>query len=72
VIIVYLFRKNIDFSVVDNDKLLFAILLKVYYLIWLIDAPNQFQSDLVLKIYGKMCQKENAFFDNFHVGFQNK
>jgi hypothetical protein len=38
----------------------------------LVDAPDEFKGDLVLKVYCEMREEEDAFLDNLHVSLQHK
>ncbi len=43
--------------------------MKVYAFIGFVYTSNKFESNLILTVDSEMGEKEDAFFDNFHISF---
>ena len=63
---------DIDFSRIDDDKLPLVILKNFDGLLRFVNTSDKFECNLILKVDSKMCQKENTFLDDSHIGLKDK
>lgn len=70
------FNKNVNRAAVNDDHGPVSVQMlgiKGWDLFFgFVDDTNKFEGDLVLEIDTKMCEKEDRFFYDFHVGFEDK
>lgn len=59
-------------AVVDDRHLFFTVFFQRDDFFRLVNASDQLQSDLILKIDGEMGQKEDSLLDDLHVSLQHK
>ena len=56
----------------DDISLFGDRIISLYILIFFIDDSDEFKCDIVLKIDSEVGEKEDNFFDDSNVGFQDE
>ena len=70
------FNKNVNRAAVNDDHGPVSVqMLRIEsrnLFLRFVNDTNQFKGNLILKVDAEMCEKEDRFFDDFHVGFEDK
>jgi hypothetical protein len=70
--VVLLCKVDIGLAAIDDDKLPLVIICKFDGLLRFVDSSYEFESNLILKIDRKMCQKKQTLLDDSHIGLKKE